>query len=240
MRKKRGYIRETPQHLVRDYRLFAIACEGEKREPMYFSMFQNMSPRITVDIIGEIVSIEEMNEHHQQRSSPEWVLDRAIKYVEKEGLADDDELWFIMDIDKWSVEQIRAIATYCDEKTNWHIALSNPCFEVWLYFHKKSDISLSVSTTCNEFKNEISKFDSGGYNAIRWIKNLFTAIENARNADSDPGHFIPNLRETKVYQLCETLINLVGRNSFNEFIDKRLIELEKFEKEKIKLKKSGK
>lgn len=137
MRKKRGYQRETPQHLLRDYRLFAIACEGEKREPMYFSMFQNMSPRISVDIIEEIVSYEEMEVIQKFRSSPEWVLDRAVKYVEKEGLADEDELWFVMDIDKWSIDQIRAISNYCEGKKNWHIALSNPCFEVWLFFSQK-------------------------------------------------------------------------------------------------------
>jgi hypothetical protein len=31
--KKRGYNRNTPIHLVRDYKLFVIACEGAKREP---------------------------------------------------------------------------------------------------------------------------------------------------------------------------------------------------------------
>ena len=34
MRKKRGYSREV--ELVRDYKLFAIACEGGKRESEYF------------------------------------------------------------------------------------------------------------------------------------------------------------------------------------------------------------
>lgn len=28
MRKKRGYTREVSTELVRDYKLFAIACEG--------------------------------------------------------------------------------------------------------------------------------------------------------------------------------------------------------------------
>ena len=50
-RKKRGYSRDVPQELVRDYRLFAIACEGGKREPDYFKLFEHFSKRVKVDVI---------------------------------------------------------------------------------------------------------------------------------------------------------------------------------------------
>ena len=37
-RIKRGYVREIPpDELKRDYRLFAIACEGSKRENVYMN-----------------------------------------------------------------------------------------------------------------------------------------------------------------------------------------------------------
>ncbi len=42
MRKKRGYTREIPTELIRDYKLFAIACEGGKREPEYFRLFEQI------------------------------------------------------------------------------------------------------------------------------------------------------------------------------------------------------
>ncbi len=57
MRKKRGYTRETPDELLRDYKLFAIACEGEKREPEYFNLFRFMSGRVAVDVIENVVSL---------------------------------------------------------------------------------------------------------------------------------------------------------------------------------------
>ena len=40
--KKRGYKRDVGVKL-RDYRLFAIACEGGKREPQYFKLFEHLS-----------------------------------------------------------------------------------------------------------------------------------------------------------------------------------------------------
>ncbi|HND49180.1 MAG TPA: RloB family protein [Anaerolineales bacterium] len=153
--KKRGYDRDTPNELLRDYKLFAIACEGSKREPDYFNVFQYISKKIKVDLIQDYVSDEELLEIHDNRSAPKWVLDKAMKYIEKNDLKDEDDLWFVIDKDRWSEEQIRTLAAYCDRYRNWNLVISNPCFEIWLYFHNKSNISLSSSLSCTDFKKEI-------------------------------------------------------------------------------------
>jgi hypothetical protein len=240
MHKKRGYKRDLPQELMRDYKLFAIACEGIKREPEYFNVFQYISSRIKVDIIDNIVSDFDMQSNHPQKSAPKWVLDRAVKYIDKEGLLDEDELWFVMDIDRWSLEQLREIATYCNQYPNWHIVLSNPCFEVWLYFHKKADIKSSKSISCQDFKNEISQLEKGGYHSYKFIPNLHDAIHNAKTQDSSPDHFMPALKETKVYQLGEALIKVIGKNDFEEFLKTKLPELVKADIEKAKKSKRDK
>ncbi|SCY98319.1 RloB family protein [Flavobacterium caeni] len=225
MHKKRGYKRETPIELVRDYKLFAIACEGSKREPEYFKILRYLSKKIAVDVIEDIVSEEEAISINPNKSAPKWVLDRAVRYIEKEGLNDDDDLWFVMDIDRWSEAQIREVASYCDKFPNWHIVLSNPCFEVWLYFHKKANIATSESITCSDFKTEISTFEKGGYHPHKFLPQLEEAIANAKNADSDKNHFIPKVKETKVYILVEAIIEVVGKNDFENFIKNILPKL---------------
>ena len=222
MRKKRGYNRETPLELVRDYKLFAIACEGGKREPEYFKVFRFMSKKIAVDIIEEIVSEEEALTINSNKSAPKWVLDRAIRYIEKEGLHDEDDLWFVMDVDRWNINQLREIANYCENKPNWHIVLSNPCFEVWLYFHKKANILISESNTCQEFKTEISTFENGGYHPFKFLPFLANAIESAKLADTNKNHFLPNLKVSKVYELGEAALNIIGKNDFDVFVQKTL------------------
>ena len=219
MRKKRGYNRETPVELLRDYKLFAIACEGSKREPEYFHVFRLMSGKIAVDTIEEIVSDAESLAINPNKSSPRWVLDRAMKYIEKEGLNNEDELWFVMDVDRWSASQLLEIYEYCCQYPNWNIALSNYCFEVWLYFHKKTDISQSASTSCSDFKYEISTFENGGYHPYKFLPNLPQAITNAKAADSNPAHYLPNAKETKVYKLAEALLNKIGKPAFDRFIE---------------------
>lgn len=225
MRKKRGYKRETPVELVRDYKLFAIACEGGKREPEYFRIFKYLSNKIKVDIVEEKVSDEELLHKVGTKSAPKWVLQRAISYIEQEGLIDEDELWFVMDVDRWNTKQLREISDYCKDHPNWHFVLSNPCFEVWLYFHKKSDINLSMSKTCNDFKSEISTFEKGGYHPLKFISLLSDAITNAKESDSDLNHFLPKPKETKVYQLGEAIIQVIGNKGYDGFINETLPNL---------------
>ena len=232
MRKKRGYSREV--ELVRDYKLFAIACEGGKREPEYFKVFRFVSNRVAVDVIEDIVSDQEILTINPSKSAPKWVLDRAIKYIEKEGLNDEDDLWFVMDVDRWSGEQLREIASYCEKFPNWHIVLSNPCFEVWLYFHRRSNFNASISNSCNELKSEISSFDKGGYHPLKFIPNFIDAIHNAKSVDTDKNHFLPNRKATKVYQLGEAMINVIGRKGFDNFLSQTLPQLLSQESERAK------
>lgn len=233
MYKKRGYKRETPVELVRDYKLFAIVCEGSEREPSYFNVFRYLSSRIAVDVIEDIVSDEEIKVAQSKKSAPKWLLNRALIYIEKEGLNDEDDLWFVMDVDKWPKKQLRDIALLCEENANWHIVLSNPCFEVWLYFHKRADISVSTSKSSQNFKTEIATLEKGGYHSYSFVPQLPVAIENAKMADSDPNHFMPGFKETKVYQLGEAIMQVIGKNDFDNFIANTLPKLIKIEKEKV-------
>lgn len=227
MRKKRGYNRETPIALVRDYKLFAIACEGDKREPIYFNTFRHLSKKIAVDVIEEVVSDDEMQFKNGNKSSPKWVLDRAVTYIDKEGLTDEDELWFVMDRDRWEESQLREISDFCDLHHNWNVVISNPCFEVWLYFHKKSNILISTSSSCSDFKYEISGLEVGGYNPHAFLINIMDAIKNAKAADSNPNFFLPNFKETKVYKLVESISGLATKAELNEFLINTLPKLRK-------------
>jgi hypothetical protein len=120
MYKYRGYKRDNI--LLRDYKLFAIACEGSKREPEYFSLFENLSRRIKIDIIKE----SEYDESFSLKSSPRAVLERAVNYVENSDFIDEDELWLVIDVDKWGINLIKELFEHCNSKKNWHIAISNP------------------------------------------------------------------------------------------------------------------
>lgn len=62
---------------------------------------------------------------------------------------------------------------------------------------------------------------------------MFNAIENARNADSNPDGYMPELLQTKVYLLGRALYERMGKVRFEKFV----ASLPNIEKEILKHKK---
>src|ERR1700743_2745410 len=106
--KRRSYEKKSP---FRSSSLFVIVCEGEKREPQYFEFFDGLSSRIKVKIIPSV----------DGKSSPSHLLTNAIFELDKIQFVEDDELWFVIDLDKWT-SQIHQLQNECKGKANWHIA----------------------------------------------------------------------------------------------------------------------
>lgn len=225
--KVRGYNKEEITPKVRDYSLFAIACEGTEREPEYFRPFNGID-RIKVDII--------QNKIGHRDSAPKKVLERAKCYIEDVGLSKEygDSLWLVIDVDKWPREQIEELANFADQCENWHIVISNPCFEVWLLYHKISKLEKLDCLTASKTKQILHNLERGGYFYLNYLPLIETAINNSKANDSNAGHFYPNLKETKVYLLGEALLNRIGKPKFYDFINNYLPDLKT---KKIKSKK---
>lgn len=217
--KVRGYIREVPQKKVRDYSLFAIATEGTEREPDYFRLFDGID-RIKVDIIEPETSDDEDASEKRKASSPSKVLEKVKAYISKNQLSaeDGDSLWCVIDVDRWPQKQIEELYAFCAQKDNWHLVISNPCIEIWLLYHKRADLTDLGIQTANDAKQALDKIEKGGYYYIKYLPLMLDAIENARNADSNPDGYMPELLQTKVYQLGRALYERMGKVRFEKFV----------------------
>ena len=111
--------------------LVVIAVEGQKTEPRYFRMLQEeFGSRIKLEIV--------LDDEH--KSSPQHVLDRLLQFKNKQELKDDDVCWMVIDVDGNSKTLPKIIK---DAKSNGcKVALSNPCFEIWLSLHR-GDIKIT-------------------------------------------------------------------------------------------------
>jgi hypothetical protein len=199
-RKNRGYKRGEP---FRDSTLFVLACEGAVREREYFELLGEKSSRIRFKVLRQ---------DGKHRSAPKWVLDCAAKYSTEIGLLNDDQLWIIMDTDRWPDEQLHGIHSACEGTENWYLALSNPCFEVWLYMHI-DEIQTSTSISCGDLKKELASKSKGGYNKHEYVDKIRIAHERAMASDKDPDHFIPSTMSTKIYRLTAEIFRIIGSNS---------------------------
>ncbi len=215
-RKKRGYKRLVEKK--RDYRLFAIACEGSVRERDYFECFEVLSSRISVDLIADVD--EDGNVVVSHNSSPDHVLQRAQVYANNTDLIDGDQMWIVVDVDRWPEEQLSILAQECYSR-GWNLAISNPCFEVWLCYHMEEDIPDGGEIKdSGYFKNHLSLLTIEGYSPEVYSPLAFNAIEVAKAKDTNPGMRIPLYKVTHVYRLMEQMKNFSSKSELELFIRK--------------------
>lgn len=191
------YQKKAP---FRDASLFIIVCEGTNREPGYFRFFDGMSSRVKVVPVVSAIG-----------SAPRLLIDvAAAKVQELEANDERDKLWFVIDTDRWR-EQLHEIRQECIQNRNWEVAQSNPCFEVWLYFHAKAQLPvLEHIDRCNNWKPHLHKVIQGGFNPDFHPIAIETAIINAKAAYQATGYF-PESGSTQLWVLGEELLPLIKK-----------------------------
>lgn len=196
----RQFTRREPDISAKSLYIF---CEGKKREYQYFQYFQGIDSKINI-----VVHSLEGNEDN----SPTGLYEIALKQlVQSESnpspefeFLDGDEAWFVIDTDTWG-NKIDKIHQYCADHLNWHIAQSNPCFEVWLYYHVfNTRAGFEWTDICDEWKFFLSNNIPGGFNSKRHPIYIETAIENAsRYFISSEGK--PDIGTTDVLRLGKVI-----------------------------------
>lgn len=198
LKKSRVYKKEKP---FRDARLFFIIAEGD-REDKYFHFFNEINPRIKVQIVPR----------EGGKSAPKFFLERVnkIKDAGDWSESENDELWFICDVDRWERSQIDELNAICQDVQQWNLAISNPCFEVWLHLHA-GDME-DKGEACSDLKKSLQDKHLGHFNTHKYCAHIAIAAENARKADKDQNHYFPKRMTTKLYNLASNMLNVLGKN----------------------------
>jgi RloB-like protein len=194
---KFSYEKRAP---FRDSFFFIIVCEGKNREPDYFRFFEGMSSRVKIVPVESAVG-----------SAPKLLIHNAVlKEEELDANAERDRVWFVIDTDRWR-DQLHEIRQECDRHPHWRVAQSDPCFEVWLYFHAKTGIpGLANIEACNSWKPYLPTVIQGGFNPDIHPIAIETAITNAKAAYQGTGYF-PDPGSTQLWELGEELLPLIKK-----------------------------
>lgn len=77
--------------------------------------------------------------------------------------------------------QIAQVKLKCDERSAaWNLTRSNPCFEVWLYYHKHAEKPEQLSEVSGEWKQLVDSSFGGGFDARKHPLFIQKASENAK------------------------------------------------------------
>ena len=218
MRSRNSLMRERCE-AFRDARLIVIVSEVKDTERIYFKALakEYTNPRVHVHIL-------ERGEDEQNSSSPEHVLKQLNDYKSQYELETDDELWLVVDKDRWTDAMLSHVATKCSQEVSMHMALSNPCFELWLLLHLE-DASLLTNEERKQWmenrrmsrrtdpflklllRQKMGSYHEADYDAAMLIAHVEEAIARAKALDKNPSDRWSQTLGTRVYLLAESVMN---------------------------------
>jgi hypothetical protein len=201
-------------------KMFVLSYEGNVSEKKYFEDFRR-SGLFNNNGLIEIISLKRPS----NRGSDPINVKKLLQEAKKEyRFKNTDEFWLIIDRDDWEIihnHNFDKLVDDCKKEKNFFLAMSNPCFEIWLILHLKNINEYDADEKQRILKNEkisnsknyidkvLSEIQGRGYNK-RPDPRVFlpftrTAIHRAKELDNKNEDY-PKQLGTHIYKLIEKLI----------------------------------
>jgi hypothetical protein len=195
-RKPRPLKRDADS--LRDDRLFIVACDDTYAPKQYFDFFK--ITRVQVHVVPT----------EDGSSAAEHVLER-LRNIEHE---EDDELWMLLDTDHYI--QGTHLASFTAAlagagQLSVSVALSRPCFELWLLLHHEEEAEVVPLRSAKDVENAL-RTRLGQYNKTKLkqehfpLESVSSACLRAERLDSTVrGGEIPEENTSRVYLLWKAI-----------------------------------
>lgn len=181
---------------TRDAQLFIIATEGAKTEKSYFEIFQDS--RIKV----EVITTEGDN-----KSAPQYVIERLNEFAQQYDFGEEDTLWLVLDVDRWGAKNLSLVCREAKQK-KYFLAISNPCFEVWLCLHL-NDLDPN-DRTCDHFNKRLrlilGSYNNSNLDTAPFVEHIEDAIRRAKQLHPNAKHNWPKTSGSHVYRVVEMIL----------------------------------
>ena len=212
MRKRKSFER---QEGIKSGRLVVIAAEGKDTENIYFE-------EMKASIHASGVHVEVLRRGTNE-SSPEEVYRQIQGFVSEYDIDEDDQLWAVVDRDKWTEKMLSEVAMKCSQNRFFNFWVSNPCFELWLILHLEdvehyseedwNDLSENKKTSRNgdtwtkkRLRSLMGSYRESKYEAATLLPNIEDAIARASKLDIKPDDRWPQTVGTRVYLLVNSIL----------------------------------
>lgn len=200
----------------RDAKLIIIASEGTNTEKVYFEALT--SPDWYGNTRVQIVVLSGTGTDRD----PHHVLQELETFKRQYRLDRNDELWMVIDVDRWG-DALSSVAKFCQQK-GYYLAISNPCFELWLLLHLRSldnysedikaeflrnkNVTKHRSRLSQELVNILGSYNKANPDTSQFLPFVANAVERAKSLDTQVNDRWPQGLGTRVYLLVGKLISM--------------------------------
>lgn len=202
-------------------KLFILSYEGTVSEKKYFEDFRK-SEMFNDSGLIEVISLKRPKDKGADPINVKKLLQKAKREYR---FKDTDEFWLIIDRDDWESihnHNFDSLIRDCQAENNFYLAMSNPCFELWLILHLKdiNDFTTAekqkllenpkISSSKNHIDKVLGDIQGRGYkkrpNPNVFLPKVQEAINRAKKMNNKKENY-PSGLGSDIYKLIEKLIS---------------------------------
>lgn len=216
IQRRKDYSKKAPS---RNASKIYIVCEGKVTEKDYFQFFEGLSSNLELIIIPpedgtDPLKLKELSHKLFINEDRRYTLD----------FMQHDQVWFAIDTDSWEKEgKILPLRAFCQTQNElikrydeikhysaWNVAQSNPCFEIWLYYHFYDTPPDAEEVECyTSAKAYVDSMISGGFNFQKDPVRIKDAINNSLDNYKQTGNGSPARFSTEQHLLGKEILGFV-------------------------------
>lgn len=150
-----------------------IFCEGERTEPEYLLALKR-DPEVR-----DVSAVDLQVELGSTGSVPMTLVNLAVAAM-KDSDGEVDEVWCVFDVE-WPQNHPNLIEA-CDKarRHGVRLAISNPCFELWLVLHHREQTAWLDNDPARRLRRSIDGQGDKGVDPSNYISKRSIAAERAR------------------------------------------------------------
>lgn len=215
--RRKDYSKKEPS---KDSCKIYIICEGKETETNYFEFFEGLSSNLRLIIIPPEEGTDPLK---LMALAQRELLDETR--IHTLDFMQNDKVWFAIDTDSWEAEgKIQPLREFCDSQNSvikrkydevkpyqaWNVAQSNPCFEIWLYYHLyDSKPNYEDIQDHPSIKAFVNCHIAGGFDYQKDPARLKDAIENSAKNFTQKDNGNPDIFSTEQYLLGKEIFSFV-------------------------------
>lgn len=175
-------------------RSFLIVVGADRTEADYLEGLRDhaRAPNVSMRVVTKPGSPDQLV-HHVKRMS---------------GVDDFDQVWCVTDVDHYEREggKVTTAVTAAAE-AGIEVAVSNPCFELWLLLHRETCTAAceNCETVMRKLRKRLPAYDKTRLRFEDFAEGVETAIERARRLDPTGKDHVRN-PSTGVWRLVSAIL----------------------------------
>jgi RloB-like protein len=183
-RRKSGKPLKRAVERRQEFKTVVVFCEGKKSEPDYINGVKKL-PHVASNTALNI-------EVHPEQGAPMTLVKMA---VDRQNDPEVDECWCLFDVEWPKNHPNLDAAVRMAKAAGVRLAISNPCFEVWLILHYRLHTRFEATVVCERESRGLDKRKGKSINADLYMPRRMDAARRASLLDerhAKNGNELPN------------------------------------------------